>query len=165
MNFFLTLNLTANKYMIIWICDGYISVLAHRDLILSTLEVWDIASCRTIYAFVRSKSRGVSCRSVCVFVWVCMCACLCVNVFLSLCQCKNVCASAYYRSSWSRPKEKRVLCVLYMPTPFCEAEFRNEGFDIRTIILVVVAVVEWKTNVNVVVARETSIHKHRTHVW
>ena len=100
-----------------------------------------------------------------MWVWVCMCACVCVNVFLSLGQCKNVCASAYYRSSWSRPKEKRVLCVLCMPTPFCEAEFRNEGFDIRTIILVVVAVVEWKTNVNVVVARETSIHKHRTHVW
>ena len=78
MNFLLTLNLTVNKYMIIWICDGYISVLAHRDLILSTLEVWDIASCRTIYAFVRSKSHGVSCRSVCVCSYECVCVHACV---------------------------------------------------------------------------------------
>ena len=78
MNFFLTLNLTVNKYMIIWNCDGYICVLTHRDLILSTLEVWDIASCRTIYAFVRSKSHGVSCRSVCVCSYECVCVHACV---------------------------------------------------------------------------------------
>ena len=49
--------------------------------------------------------------------------CMCVSVRLE----NNFDASTYYRSSHSRPKEKRALC---MPTPFYEAEYRNEGFMI-----------------------------------
>ena len=54
-------------------------------------------------------------------------------------------------------RKKEALC---MPTPFYEAEYRNEGFyDIRTIVLLLLHYYT-KANVNIVVARETSIDKH-----
>ena len=111
-------------------------------MILSTLEVWDIASYNR-----KSKFCECSCRTV----ETCVCdVCICERVFRSVLIHTIVVVIDVRR-------KKEALC---MPTPFYEAEYRNEGFyDIRTIVLLLLHYYT-KANVNIVVARETSIDKH-----
>ena len=109
--------------------------------ILSTLEVWDLVSCCKIHMRVWVFQFN---RDVCVF-W-------CVRTQ------NNFRASTHYRTSYSRPKEKRAVCYRCRPL---FTKLNIEGFDIRTIIVVAVIVEYIEANVNiVVVAREASIYKH-----